>query len=31
LGNPEAMSSDSARAFQALGLFISNAVACLDT
>jgi hypothetical protein len=29
-GYPEAPSSDSARASEPIGLFISNAVACLD-
>jgi hypothetical protein len=29
-GNPEVTSSDSARASEALSLFIGNAVACLD-
>jgi hypothetical protein len=29
-GNPEATSSDSARAFEALGLFVGDTVACLD-
>jgi hypothetical protein len=29
-GYPEATSTDLARAFEALGLFISHAVACLD-
>ena len=29
-GNPEATSSDSAHASEALGLFISDTVACLD-
>jgi hypothetical protein len=30
-GYPEATSTDLDRASEALGLFISNAVACLDT
>jgi hypothetical protein len=29
-GNPEATSSDSARASEALGLFVGDTVACLD-